>query len=367
MALGSYKEARPWARAIAQAVQTRKMPPWFAEPAVGKFANDPSLTPEEIATIARWVDHGSPEGRGTPRTPQPPRQPIKPDAVIAMPEAFPIPSSGDIEYQYFIVPTGFTEDRWVQQVEVIPGLRDAVHHAVVYIREPGSAWLRNQPKGVAFTVPADTPDAVTTSDLLFTYTPGNSRDAFPEGMAKLIPAGSDLVFQMHYTPRKQGGADRTRVAMVFAKTPPRQRVLTLQIGNDHFQIPPGVPDQHVSAWGTLPNRAMLLSLYPHMHYRGKEFEYRITTPDGRTSTLLHVQNYDFSWQINYKLAQPLDLPAGTRIEVHAIFDNSKQNPRNPDPDAFVRFGFQSSEEMMIGFFDVAVPANIDKQQFFVRP
>jgi hypothetical protein len=283
-----------------------------------------------------------------------------------MPRPFALPKTGEIEYQYIIVPSGFATDRWIQSVELHPGNRAAVHHAVVYIREPGSAWLRGRAKGVPFTVSATDADSVTTNDLLFTYTPGASRDEWPVGMAKLVKAGSDLVFQMHYTAVASGGVDQSRVEMTFAKQPPAERVLTLQVGNDHFLIPPGVSDYRVAAWGTLPNNARLLSVFPHMHLRGDGFEFRVTTPDGKSSTLLKVNHYDFHWQLTYRLAHPVELPAGTRIDCVAYFDNSRNNPRNPDPDSAVRFGFQSSSEMMIGFFDVAVPAGVDKAAFFVR-
>jgi hypothetical protein len=367
MSFETYRQARPWAKAIGQAVVLRKMPPWFADPRIGRFANDPSLSQPEIEAISAWVKAGAPEGPAIPAAAVSSPSIGTPDAIVSMPRPFTIPKSGDIEYQYIIVPTGFTADRWVQKVEVTPSNRAAVHHAVAYIREPGSNWLGGFPKGVAFTVPADHPDSVTTSDLLFIYTPGNATDGWPQGMAKLIKAGSDLVFQIHYTALKSGGADQTRVGMIFAKEPPPRRVLTLQIGNDHFLIPPRVPDFHVSAWGTLPNDATLLSLFPHMHLRGVGFEYRIVAPDGQASTLLKVAQYDFQWQLNYKLAEPMPLRAGTRIEVTGRFDNSPGNPRNPDPNSAVRFGFQSTGEMMIGFFDVAVPARVDKPAFFVRP
>lgn len=368
MAFDTYEHARPWAKAIGQAVTLRKMPPWFADPAFGKFSNDPSLRKEEIDTIAAWVEGGALEGsareRAAARVSNSPWSIGPPDAIVRMPQPFTVPKSGEIDYQYVIVPTGFTTDRWVQKVEILPGLRGAVHHAVLYVREPGAEWLKGSPKNAVFSVPAET--GFTTSDILFTYSPGNFSDQWPKGMAKLVRAGSDLVFQIHYTAVKSGGRDQTRVGMVFASEPPAERVLTLQLGNDHFIIPPGVPKQRVSAWGTVPNDARLLSLYPHMHLRGSGFEYRLTEPAGKTTTLLKVNHYDFQWQLTYRLAESLPLKAGSRLDVTGEFDNSRRNPRNPDPTSAVRFGYQSSEEMMIGFFDVAVPAGVDKAAYFVR-
>jgi hypothetical protein len=371
MPLETYRQVRPWAKAIEQAVVMRKMPPWFADPAFGKFANDASLSTAEIEAISAWVKTGSPEGAppakaAAPRAARGEWSIGKPDAIVSMPRPVAVPKRGEIDYQHVVIPTGFTTDRWVQKVEVLPSNRAALHHAVVYIREPGDEWLRDSPKGVPFTVPLEHPDRVPTNDLLFVYTPGNSRDQWPPGMAKLVKAGADLVFQMHYTAVKSGGTDQTRAGLIFARETPAERVLTLQVGNDHFLIPPGVPNHRVAAWGTLPNNAKLLSLFPHMHLRGSGFEYRVVTPEGRATTLLKVNGYDFHWQLNYRLAEPVALAAGTRLEVAGAFDNSARNPRNPDPGASVRFGFQSSEEMMIGFFDVAVPASVDKAAYFIR-
>ncbi len=370
MPLVSYRETRPWAKAISQAVLTRKMPPWFADPGYGTFSNDPSLSKEEIETVTGWVNSGAAEG-----SPQEAPAPIawtsswtigKPDAVFAMPRPFAIPKSGEIDYQWVIIPTHFTEDRWIDRVEVLPGNRAAVHHAVVYIREPGSTWLKDRQPGDLFTLSSDDPGSFTTSDILFTYTPGAAIDQWPQGMAKLVKAGSDLVFQMHYTAVASGGTDQSRIGLIFSRQPPTKRVLTLQLNNDRILIPPGAPNAQVGAWGTLPNDALLLSLYPHMHLRGKAFEYRVVDAEGKSSTLLKVNNYDFHWQLTYRLKDPLPLRAGTRIECVGIFDNSKANPRNPDPGEAVRFGFQSTQEMMIGFFDVAVPVSVDKPAFFVR-
>jgi hypothetical protein len=364
----SYEETRPWAKAIREAVVARKMPPWFADPRYGHFSNDRSLSKTEIDTILHWADAGAPAGDAKDAPPMrewPEGWNIgAPDAVLEMPKAFPIPASGAIKYQYIILPTHFHEDRWVQQVEVRPSDAATVHHAVVYIREPGSEWLKGRPSGEAFGLPIR--NSLTTSDILLVYTPGNSFDGWKPGMAKKIKAGSDLVLQMHYTAKGKSSADRTRIGIVFAKEAPKQAVLTLQMGSDKFVIPPGDPDYRVPVSGTLPNDAVLISLFPHMHLRGKAFEYLVTLPNGGFTPLLKVNNYDFNWQLNYRLAEPLRLPAGTRLAVAGYFDNSANNPRNPDPAAEVRFGEQSWEEMMIGFFDVAVDAAIDKTTFFQR-
>jgi hypothetical protein len=255
-----------------------------------------------------------------------------------------------VEYQYFAIPTGFKEDRWIAAAEARPSNRAVVHHAVVYIREPGSTWTRGP----------------TKADILTIYTPGSSADISPPGMAKLVKAGSDLVLEIHYTPNGKPAADRIQVGVVFAKSPPRKRVLTLQMDNSTFRIPPGERDYRVTVWGTLPNDALLLGFFPHMHLRGKSFEYTRIRADGQPETLLKVAPYDFYWQLFYRLARPMSLKKGTRLEWIATFDNSANNPRNPDPTAEVRYGHQSWEEMMIGFFDVAVDPGVDKNAFFAR-
>jgi hypothetical protein len=371
----TYQQTRPWARAIREAVLLKKMPPWFAEPGGGPFSNDRTLTKEEVDTLVRWADAGAPEG--DPKDSPPLRHWIddwnipKPDVVLEMPAPFPLPASGDVEYQYIVIPTRLKEDKWVAMAEMRPGSPAVVHHAVVYIREPGSTWLQGAKPGVPYVPPGRTPrerllNGSTTSDILLVYAPGNIPEKWPQGSAKLIKAGSDLVFQMHYTPNGHALKDQTRVGLIFAPTVPDRRVLTLQLGNDRFVIPPGHPDYRVAAWGTLPNDATLLSLFPHMHLRGKSFEYNLVEPGGKLRTLLRVSPYNFYWQLSYRLARPLALPAGTKLECVAYFDNSPNNPNNPDPDEAVRFGPQSWEEMMIGFFDVAVDARTDKPAFFVR-
>jgi hypothetical protein len=365
MPLVDYRGTRPWAKAIREAVMLGKMPPWFAESASVRFENDPRLTEEEIATLDAWVSAGAPEGDPKKAPPAVQRQPgwsiPAPNLAVAMPEPVSVPATGQLDYQFVILPLGLTEDRWVRAAEIRPGRRAVVHHAVAYIRERESPWLRDAPMGKPFARPG-----VTTSDILAIYAPGQPAMVCRPGMARKIPAGADLVLQIHYTPNGRAVEDRTSVGLVWAERPPEHRVLTLQIATTTFRIPAGEPDHRVSAFGTLPNQALLLSLFPHLHLRGKAFEYSIVEPGGRVETLLRVAPYNFSWQLNYRLADPRRLAKGTRIRCTAWYDNSANNPRNPDPTADVRYGEQSDEEMMVGFFDVAVPAGMDKEAFFVR-
>ena len=376
--LVTYQDAKSWALPILNAVKERKMPPWFADPCCGHFANDPSLTPQQLTTIAEWVKAGAPAGNIKDASP-PARWTAgwniaPPDLVLRMPSPVKFPATGDIEYTYEIVPTNFTQGKWVQMSELRPSARNHVHHAVVYIRPPGSSWLRGAPVGVPFTAstlhdPHLMHEAhATTSDLLLVYAPGSSPENWAEGMAKFIPAHSDLIFQMHYTTNGHAAADHTSLGLVFAKQKPKQRVLTLQLANDHdtIPIPPNTDSYRVEVAGTLPNDALLLSFFPHMHLRGKKFEYNLVHSDGSRETLLGV-NYDFFWQLSYRLSEPRRLSAGTKLEAVAWYDNSKNNLHNPDPNSPVQWGDQTYNEMMVGFFDVAVPAEMDKEHFFIRP
>ena len=377
MPLTSYQEAKPWATAMARDVRSRKMPPWFADERFGRFSDDPSLTPRQIDLIKTWAESKAPAG-DSHDAPPPPHWTKgwnipQPDRVLKMPNSVVIPANGDVEYTYEIVPTEFVEGKWVQMSEIRPSSRAHVHHAVVYIRPPDSKWLRGAPVGVPFTASSLHDEKLaheahsTDSDMLLVYAPGSSPDHWREGMAKFIPAHSDLVFQMHYTTNGHPTADQTSVGMVFAKQQPQQRVLTLQLANDHdtIPIPPGADNYRVEVHGTLPNDAMLLSFFPHMHLRGKRFEYNIVHPDKTVETLLRV-NYDFYWQMSYKLSEPRWLKAGTELQAIAWYDNSRNNPHNPDPEAAVQWGDQTYNEMMVGFFDVAVPADVDKWRFFER-
>ena len=375
--LVSYADARHWAHLIRTSVDSRKMPPWFADPCCGHFSSDPSLSQEQVQKIDAWVASGTPAGNPQDAPPAPHWAAgwniAKPDLVLRMPVAVKIPADGDVEYTYEIVPTHFARDMWVRMSELRPFSREHVHHAVVYIRPPQSTWLRGAPVGAPFTASTlHDPHLMheahsTTSDLLLVYAPGSSPENWPEDMAKFIPSGSDLVFQMHYTTNGHAARDRTALGLVFSKHAPARRVLTLQLANEHdtIPIPANADNYRVEVHGTLPNPALLLSFFPHMHLRGKKFEYNLVHSDGSRETLLRV-NYDFYWQLSYRLAEPRLLPAGSKLEAVAWYDNSRKNPHNPDPDDPVEWGDQTYNEMMVGFFDVAVPANVDKESFFRR-
>ena len=367
----SYKDARPWAKAIKEDVVTRKMPPWFADPKYGHFSNDRSLTKQELDKLVAWVDGGAKEG-----DPKDAPKPLtftegwnipKPDLVLEM-QSFHIPAQGEVPYQYIVLPTKFTEDKWIQMAEARPSDRSVVHHMVIFIREPQSKWLRQAEPGVPFVPQGGNLLNIGGggSEILTAYTPGKAAEAWGDNRGRLIHAGSDLVLQVHYTPSGKETTDQTRIGLVFSKQKPAERVVTMAASDFLFKIPPGDPNYAVQAGNPLPNGATILNFFPHMHLRGKAFEYRAVYPDGRTEVLMRVPKYDFFWQLDYKLAEPLVLPPGTRIAVTGWFDNSPNNPKNPDPTATVKFGEQSWEEMMVGAYDIVIPADMSLRDFF-RP
>ena len=369
----TYEQARPWAKAMKEAVLLKKMPPWFADPHYGKFSNDRSLTQKEIDTIVSWADVGAPQGDANDMPP-----PVRfvegwrippPDAVFEMPHDFEIPASGTIEYQYIVVPSGFTEDKWVRFSEARPGNRALVHHIIAFIREPGSKWLKDATPGVPFVPPKKKDgegrdEGGQQGDFLAGYAPGTLPVELADGQAKLVKAGSDIVFQMHYTANGKAGKDRSKVGIVFATEPPKERVFTLAAGNGEFKIPPGDANYKVDSEFEMGTPVKLIGMLPHMHLRGKDFEYRVVYPTGETETILKVPNYSFSWQLSYYPVKPIVLIKGTKIECTAHYDNSPNNPSNPDATKEVTWGDQSWDEMMLGFFDVAFDANMPLKNLF---
>ncbi|MCX6591638.1 MAG: thiol-disulfide isomerase [Acidobacteria bacterium] len=370
MALTTYDQVRPWAKAIKASVSSKKMPPWFAEEGVGKFHNERKLTPVELATLTAWADGGAPAGN--PKEAPAPAKFVtgwsigQPDLVIEMPQAVEVPAAGTVEYTYMIIPTGFKEDRWIQMAEVRPGDRAVTHHVIAFLRPAGSKWFAGRELGVPFIPKKGGGEGGGATELLVGYAPGLPPAVLPEGQAKLVKAGTDIVLQLHYTSNGKATTDRSRLGLIFSKAEPKQRVMTLQATNARFVIPPQEANHRVDSQMTLYQETELVSLMPHMHLRGKDFEYRAIYPTGETETLLRVPKYDFNWQLYYYVAGNKKLPKGTRIECTAHFDNSANNPANPDPKAEVRWGDQSWEEMMIGWFDVAFPTKLDPMQI-MRP
>ncbi len=378
MSFLTYEQVRPYAKAIKSDILQHKMPPWPADPHSVKFENDRSLTPEEVQTISAWVDSGAKEGNKS-EAPQPRKftdgwNISKPDLIVKMPIAYEVPAKGEIEYTYFVVPSGFTEDRWVQQVEVRPSDRTVVHHAVIYLREPGSKWMADAKPGVPYIPPNLTPTGRfanllgASNDLLTVYTPGMVPGIYKPGQAKQIKAGTDFVIQMHYTVNGKPTKDQTSIGIVFAPGEPTERIVTTACVNNRFTIPAGDGNFKAEAIIPVANEMTMLSLFPHMHLRGKGFQYDLIYPNGETKTLLRIDHWSLAWQLSYKLAEPIQLTPGMKVKATAWWDNSANNPANPDPSKDVKWGDQSWEEMLVGFYDVAVnPKLTNKTLNFKQP
>ncbi|QEH33136.1 thiol-disulfide oxidoreductase [Aquisphaera giovannonii] len=342
--LEGYDDAKKHAAMIGEVVDNRRMPPWHADPRHGRFSNDRSLTPRERATLLAWVGQGA--RLGDPKEAPPPRafpegwSIGRPDAVLEMPEDYLVPAQGVLDYVRIRVPANFREDRWVQAAEAQPGDRAVVHHIIAYVVPP---------KG------KDAKESRGDHEHLVAYAPGDLPSVYAPGTAKRIPAGSDFLFEIHYTPNGKARRDRSRVGLIFAKEPVTREARTIGIAEMNFLIPPGKDDVPVSSSLTLDRDARLLSFMPHMHLRGKDFRYTVTRPGRAPEVVLSVPAYDFGWQSVYTLAAPMELPAGTRIDCLAHYDNSVGNPSNPDPGKLVRWGDQTTDEMMIGYIDVDFP------------
>ena len=343
MSLLSYQEVRPWAKSIRQRVVDRSMPPWSADPHYGKFSNDPSLSQKEIDTIVNWVDAGAPKGDDKDLPPTPKFVEGwsigKPDVVLTMQEEYSVPADGTVPYLYFSIPTGFKEDKWVQALEIKPGNRSVVHHVIAFTQEPG---VNRRADGGG--------EAQRGRGQLGGITPNKTGVVLAPGTARLVKAGSNIVFQMHYTTNGEAAKDRTSIGLIFAKEPPTRTLVTGNALNARFAIPPGESNYEVKSSSTMKEDVHLTSFMPHMHFRGKDFTYTAVYPDGRSEILLSVPKYDFNWQLTYVLEKPVALPKGTRLDCVAHFDNSTKNKYNPDPTKEVRWGDQTWEEMMIGWF-----------------
>ncbi|MGH9807787.1 MAG: thiol-disulfide isomerase, partial [Terriglobia bacterium] len=378
MSFLTYESTRPWAKSMKTAVLSRKMPPWFADPQYGHFANDRRLNDADVSKIAAWVDAGAPEGSAKDK-PAPVQWTegwnIKPDVVFQLPKAYTVPKTGTIEYTYFVVPSGFTKDTWVIDGEVRPSNRSVVHHASVHVRPRGSHWMEAAKPGEPYIPPKTPPGAAAkdangqplneSNEWLLGYVPGVHGEYFDKNhrAAKLIPAGSDLVFEMHYTANgKAAESDQTKVGFVLAKEPPEQRLLTVPVANLDLEIPPGNPNYPGHADATFDKPVQLVYSQPHMHLRGKDMDIRLVYPNGESQMVVSVPHFDFGWQMVYYQDKPLPLPKGTRIELSAHWDNSANNKYNPDPAATVRWGDQTWDEMIFASVGVVVDRddNLDK-------
>ncbi len=340
--LTNYDEVVGWADMIREVTQDRRMPTWLAASQFGKFANDCRLPDSDIELIKTWADNGAPQG-DQKDLPEPPKftpgwRIDKPDQVIYMSdEPFSVPAEGRVEYQFFIVDPGFKEDVWIKAAEARPGNAAVVHHHVAYFVPPGQ----------------DTRGPVEIKNQIAGYAPGTPPYRFPPGVALRIPRGSKIAFQLHYTPVGAAQTDRSSLGIVFADPAEVKREIRGEItGEFRFRIPPNDPAYKIQAQWPFAADTLLVNLAPHMHVRGKAFRFELEHPDGRRETLLDVPRYDFNWQLRYELAEPLLIRQGSTLHCLAVYDNSTENPANPDPAAAVTFGEQTWQEMMFGIFQL---------------
>ena len=360
MSLISYDDVRPWARAVKSKVVSREMPPWGADSSVRAYKNDVSLSQDEIDLIAAWVDGGAPRGNEADL----PEMPEfaegwsigEPDLVFTMLEPFRVPADGTVPYSYVTVPTNLTEDTWISAHEFRPGDRRVIHHVISEVLEddgvPATAEVelqrnreRNRAQGAR----------------VGGYVPNRLGTVYGDGVAVKLPAGADIEAQMHYTTIGEPVLDRSSWGVVVAPAPTsgsdRRQVGGGAVANLLFRIEPGNPAYEVRAKRQIDEPAYLSNMMPHMHVRGKSAKYIVRYPDGTEEVALWVPDYDFNWQLRYQLEEPILMPAGSTLEAVFTYDNSANNRHNPDPASEVRWGDQTWEEMMLGYYGtIEVPA-----------
>lgn len=345
MSLTSYKEARPWARSIREKVISREMPPFHASGPLGRYQDDPRLTETEIATIRDWVDGGSVEGSG--RVP-PPRIRTdgwsfgEPDLVVSHPRAFSLQKSDKDLYVFFVFDHVIPEDTWISSIQVLPGNAGLVHHANVHLIPPA---FKAPPEG--YIAGSFDPSARGTF-MIAGWVPGTNTVMLPEGTAVRIPKGMRLGIQIHYAPTDKGGVDRTQVGVYFANGVVRKSLRMMLGDRKDLVIPPGKNNCSFVDRKTFTSDAVIKFFHVHMHLRGKSYEMRLYYPDGRVETGITVQAYNFNWQRSYILTEPIRVPKGTVAEFIGTYDNSANNRFNPDPMQTVRWGGNTSDEMMQG-------------------
>jgi len=363
MSFITYKDTRPWAKAMKTAVLTRQMPPWFADPGYGHFVNDKRLSDSDIQTIAAWADGGAAEGNEKDKPAPVTFQEgwgLKPDMVVEMPLDIQLPAKGTINYKSILVKVDFPEDEWVVAADLRPGNAQAVHHMRAIVRPPGSEWMKDAIPGVAYEQgDTEVGRQGEGSDLLGKFNPGlGAQDFSLFDSAKFVPKGSDIVFSMHYTSTGKPTTDRSKLGLVFSKTPPKLRYFTHDgptAGN--LAIPAGDSNAEVVSEMTAMADTQLVYLQPHMHLRGKDYEVRLIYPSGKMETIFKAP-WDFNWQLGYDLEKPIPIPKGTRIVGIAHYDNSANNKWNPDPAKLVIWGNQNWEEMQNCFMSFLVDPNL---------
>ena len=376
MAFTDHNQIRPWAAAIREAVSNGSMPPWHAAPGTAHaFRNDRSLTVGERRLIRAWVDHGAPEGEPSHSLASPAAASAwklgTPNLVVKVP-GFHVPKEGPLPYSFLIVPLHLDHDTWVRAAEFRIDQRQAIHHLNAFVRAPSSSFLQGFPRNEIFTPSVaergkrkpDEP-VFARREMLLGYEPGYQPMPWLDDGAKLIPAGSDIIFEMHYNPNGTEAVDHSQLGLYFAPAPPRYRILAIDTLRDlDLAIPPGSSEYHSEATMTLAQPARLLSLQPHMHVRGSSMKVQAIYPEGRTEILINVPRYDFNWQTTYVLLHPVELPTGTRLVSIAGYDNSANNRFNPDPSKTVHWGDQTTDEMHIAFLELVIDRAADPNSLF---
>ena len=334
---------------IRKQVERGAMPPWFAAKATDAtetpWANDCSLSVRDKSDLLAWLASDRPAGDAKdaplPRKFAGAWTIGEPDAVFTLPKPIAIKAEGTMPYQTATVTTSFPEDRWVQAYETIPTAPQVVHHVIVRVHEKGSKVNHNGDEG--------------REGYWAAYVPGNTHRVLPAGYAKRLPAGATISFQIHYTPNGKAVEDQLKIGMIFAKEPPQYEVKVAAVANPRLNIPAGASDHVATHQQPVPTNMLFSAYMAHMHVRGKAFKYEVTYPDGKTETLLDIPRYDFNWQLAYDYKQPKFVPAGSVVKITAVYDNSTNNPANPDPTKNVRWGAQTFDEMMIGYIEHYVP------------
>jgi len=369
MSFASSDSIRPWAKAMRQSILNNSMPPWHADPASSRHLERVrALTAQEKEVLLSWLSRGAPASQ--PFTLKTSAQPSgwqlgTPDIILTIP-AYPIPTSGTLQYTFLVSKLNFDKDQWISAAEWNIDQRQVVHHINAFVRPAGSSYVREAPPGQLYVATKDQRAArradereIDRRELLLGYEPGYIPQTWGDGRAKLIKAGSDMVFEIHYTANGKPATDSSKLGIYFSKSQPRERVLTISPADSLLAIPAGEPNYKSNVTATLLDDAKLVSLQPHMHLRGKAYQITLQTPATPQTTILNVPKYDFNWQTTYFLKEAILLPKGSILSCTAWFDNSPNNRFNPDPTRIIHWGDQSWEEMNVGFMEIAIPANHD--------
>ncbi len=342
-AMNSHQMVQGFSPMIREVILTKRMPPWHADPQVNRFKHDMSLSIEQAQTLVRWIDAGAPRGEGEDPLlavvePDNAWELGEPDLIVDLP-AFSVPATGTLDYQILSVDNPLDHDVWVRAVQIVPSDRQVLHHAIA------TFGLRDEPLDIDLGTPIG--DALLQSQLM-TFVPGNEIYEYPESTGILVPAGATFFSQMHYTTYGRETVDQTRIGLYFADEPPEYTLQHYAILNVDIEIAPGESQDEERAYYQFQKDAVIYSLFPHAHYRGRSASFSVIYPDGREELLLSVPHYDFNWQRYFQLEEPLYAPAGTRLIHRMVYDNSSNNPSNPDATAQVSFGEQTWEEMLYG-------------------